>query len=61
MKLFLDESVPKLIKDSLFKARVAIVDVLGLGLSGYDDEAVFEEAQRQERTFVTVNLKFVTK
>ena len=31
------------------------------GLSGSDDETVFEKAQRQGRIFVTVDLRFVTR
>jgi len=61
VKLFLDESVPKIIKEILLNVEVPVVDVFELGLSGSDDEVVLAEAQKRRRTFVTVDLKFVTR
>lgn len=61
VKLFLDESVPLVIKKFLVQEKVDLVDVYKLGLSGSDDGIVFAQAQKEGRVFVTVDLKFVTK
>lgn len=61
VKLFLDESVPKIVKEAFLRPGVSLVDVSELGLSGADDETVFNISQKQGRIFVTVDLKFVTR
>lgn len=61
MKLFLDESVPSIIKELFIHSRVSTVDVVQLGLSGSSDEVVFERAQKQGKAFVTVDMRFVNR
>lgn len=61
MKLFLDESVPKIVREVLFDTQASVVDVSELGLSGVEDETVFGEAQKRGMVFVTVDLRFVTR
>lgn len=61
MKLFLDESVPKIIKDHLTLLDLDLVNVDQLNLSGRDDETVLKHALKLKRVFVTVDLRFVNK
>jgi predicted nuclease of predicted toxin-antitoxin system len=58
MRIKLDENMPGRLAEALARAGHDIDTVIGEGLAGCDDEAVWSGAQECERFFITQDMDF---